>query len=219
MRRTHPKRFWLIARHRTGGMEVLTANLARGGEALPVFSLEDDANAFLRLGELGDDWRARETAGGELVSVLCGPCAGVERVVLDPIGLPGPLAEGLDGPSSTEREAFMRSLLNPRPSRTVTSGPGLARGRAGTRANGNVREEVTEEVRGMWNKLFGGRDEPSRAKVDAVVRVVDRYLSEEARLRGLQSEKQTIHPTDLPPDRRRALIEEVFAILGKAEKR
>ena len=71
----------------------------------------------------------------------------------------------------------------------------------------------------MWNKLFGGRDEPSRAKVDAVVRVVDRYLSEEARLRGLQSEKQTIHPTDLPPDRRRALIEEVFAILGKAEKK
>ena len=215
MRRTHPKRFWLIARHRTGGMEVLTANLARGGEALPVFSLEDDANAFLRLGELGDDWRARESAGGELVSVLCGPCAGVERVVLDPIGLPGPLAEGLDGPSSTEREAFMRSLLNPRPSRTLTSGPGLAPSRAGTRANGNVREEV----RGMWNKLFGGRDEPSRAKVDAVVRVVDRYLSEEARLRGLQSEKQTIHPTDLPPDRRRALIEEVFAILGKAEKK
>jgi hypothetical protein len=215
VRRTHPKRFWLIARHRTGGMEVLTANLARGGEALPVFSLEDDANAFLRLGELGDDWRARETAGGELVSVLCGPCAGVERVVLDPIGLPGPLAEGLDGPSSTEREAFMRSLLNPRPSRTLTSGPGPAPSRAGTRANGNVREEV----RGMWNKLFGGRDEPSRAKVDAVVRVVDRYLSEEARLRGLQSEKQTIHPTDLPPDRRRALIEEVFAILGKAEKK
>jgi hypothetical protein len=71
----------------------------------------------------------------------------------------------------------------------------------------------------MWNKLFGGRDEPSRAKVDALVRVVDRYLSEEARLRGLQSEKQTIHPTDLPPDRRRALIEEVFAILGKAEKK
>jgi hypothetical protein len=207
----------LIARRRTGGMEVLTAALARGGEALPVFSLEDEANTFLRLGALGDDWRARETAGGELVSVLCGPCAGVERVVLDP-GLPGLLAEGLDGPLSTEREAFVGSLLNSRPSRMSESGPSLARGRAGTRANGNVREEVTEEVTGMWNKLFGGRDEPSRAKVDAVVRVVDRYLSEEARLRGLQSERQTIHPRDLPPDRRRALIEEVFAILGPAEK-
>src|SRR3954468_3076028 len=85
MRRTHPKRFWLIARHRTGEIEVLTTNLARGGEALPVFSFEDEANVFLRLGALGDDWRARETGGGELVSVLCGPCAGVDRVVLDPI--------------------------------------------------------------------------------------------------------------------------------------
>jgi hypothetical protein len=51
----------------------------------------------------------------------------------------------------------------------------------------------------MWSKLFGGRDELPRAKVEAVVRVVDRYLSEEAKLRGLQSEKQTIHPRDLPP--------------------
>ena len=66
----------------------------------------------------------------------------------------------------------------------------------------------------MWSKLFGGRDEPPRAKVEAVVLVVDRYLSEEARLRGLQSERQTIHPRDLPPDKRRALAEEVFAILG-----
>jgi hypothetical protein len=67
----------------------------------------------------------------------------------------------------------------------------------------------------MWNKLFGGGDGLPRAKVDAVVGVVDRYLSEEARLRGLHSEKQTIHPRDLPADKRRALIEEVFAILGE----
>ena len=67
----------------------------------------------------------------------------------------------------------------------------------------------------MWNKLFGGGDGLPRAKVDAVVSVVDRYLSEEARLRGLHSEKQTIHPRDLPPDKRRALIEELFAILGE----
>ena len=95
-------------------MEVLTTNLACGGEALPVFSFEDEANVFLRLGALGDDWRARETAGGELVSVLCGPCAGVDRVVLDPVPLPGSLVEGLNGLLSTGREAFMRSLLNPR---------------------------------------------------------------------------------------------------------
>ena len=71
----------------------------------------------------------------------------------------------------------------------------------------------------MWNKLFGGGDGLPRERVDAVVRVVDRYLSDEAKLRGLQTEKQTIHPRDLPPDKRRALIEEVFAILGETGKR
>ena len=71
----------------------------------------------------------------------------------------------------------------------------------------------------MWNKLFGSGDRLPRERVDAVVRVVDRYLSEEAELRGFQTEKQTIHPRDLPPDKRRALIEEVFAILGETGKR
>lgn len=70
----------------------------------------------------------------------------------------------------------------------------------------------------MWNKLFGGGDGLPRARVDAVVRVIDRHLSEEAKLRGLQSERQTIHPRDLPPGKRRALIEEVFAVLGKRRK-
>ena len=71
----------------------------------------------------------------------------------------------------------------------------------------------------MWNKVFGGGDGLAREKVDAVVRVIDRYLGEEATLRSLQSEKQTIHPKDLPPDKRRALTEEVFAILEKDRKR
>jgi hypothetical protein len=70
----------------------------------------------------------------------------------------------------------------------------------------------------MWNKLFGGGDGLSREKVDAVVRAIDRYLGEEATLRSL-SEKQTIHPRDLPPDKRRALTEEVFAILEDIRKK
>jgi hypothetical protein len=41
---------------------------------------------------------------------------------------------------------------------------------------------------------------------------------EEAELRRLQTEKQTIYPGDLPPDKRRALIEEVFAIFGETGK-
>jgi hypothetical protein len=71
----------------------------------------------------------------------------------------------------------------------------------------------------MWGKLFGGGNGLPRERVDAVARVVDRYLSEEAGLRGFRSEKQTIHPVDLPPDKRRPLIEEVFAILGETGKR
>jgi hypothetical protein len=71
----------------------------------------------------------------------------------------------------------------------------------------------------MWSKLFGGGDRLPREKVDAVVRVIDRYLAEEAELRRLQSEKQTIHPRDLPPDKRRALIEEVFTILADTREK
>ena len=71
----------------------------------------------------------------------------------------------------------------------------------------------------MWSKLFGGGDELSRERIDPMVWVVNRYLFEEAELYRLQSEKQTIHPRDLAPDERRALIEEVFAILGEIEKR
>jgi hypothetical protein len=71
----------------------------------------------------------------------------------------------------------------------------------------------------MWSKLFGGGDGLPRETVDAVVRVIDRYLGEEAELRRLQSERQTVHPRDLPPDKRRAMIEEVIAILASTRKR
>jgi hypothetical protein len=69
----------------------------------------------------------------------------------------------------------------------------------------------------MWSKLFG--DGLPREKVDVVVRVIDRYLGEEAELRRLQSERQTVYPRDLLPDKRRARIEEVFAILASTWKR
>ena len=71
----------------------------------------------------------------------------------------------------------------------------------------------------MWSRLTRGGDGLPREKVDAIVRLIDRYLAEEAQTRNLQSDKQTIHPRDLPPDKRRALIEEVFAILGETGKR
>jgi hypothetical protein len=131
VRRTYSRRFWLIAEYRTGGMEVLRITLASGEEALPVFSFEDEAKMFLKLGALGGGWRVRVTTAGELTSVLCSLCANVDRVVLDPVPLPGPLIEGLNRLLSMEREAFMGALLNRWRFRSPASGCGVVRRRAG----------------------------------------------------------------------------------------
>ena len=111
MRKSYSRPFWLIVKYRTGGMEVLRIKLASGEEALPVFSFEDEARMFFELGT-SDGWRVRETAAGELISILFGPCAGVRRVALDP--LPGQDAAALVGPVSMERRVFMESLLEKR---------------------------------------------------------------------------------------------------------
>ena len=214
MRRTYPRPFWLIVKHRTGGMEVLRTPLTSGAEeAVAVFGFEAEARVFLELGARGDGWWVRETTPGELTSVLYGPCADVGRVLLDP--LPRPLAEAPSNLVSMGRKAFAEWCLNGDrsgrrpPTRGVVAGePG--RPREGQRPKGGIA---------MWSKLFGGKDELPREKVDAVVRAIDHYLAEEAELRGLQSERQTIHPRDLPPDKRQALIREVFAILRETNKR
>jgi hypothetical protein len=70
----------------------------------------------------------------------------------------------------------------------------------------------------MWSRLTRGGNGLPREKVEAVVRLIDRYLAEEAQLRNLQSDKQTIHPRDLPPNKREALIDEIFEILKDIRK-
>ena len=65
----------------------------------------------------------------------------------------------------------------------------------------------------MWSRLTRGGSGLPREKVEAIVRLIDRYLAEEGQLRNLQSDKQTIHPRDLPPQKREALIGEIFEIL------
>ena len=70
----------------------------------------------------------------------------------------------------------------------------------------------------MWSRLTRGGDGLPREKVDAVVRLIDKYLGEEAQLRNLQSDKQTIHPRDLPPQKRAAMIDEIFEILKDTRK-
>ena len=54
-------------------------------------------------------WRARESSAGELVSVLCGPCAGVEKVALDPS--PEMVVEGTVRLVSLLRECFMNLII------------------------------------------------------------------------------------------------------------
>ena len=71
----------------------------------------------------------------------------------------------------------------------------------------------------MWSRLTRGGDGLPREKVDAIVRLIDRYLAEGAQTRSLQSDKQTIHPRDLPPQKREALIDEIFEILKDTRKR
>ena len=76
---------WLISEHKNGRMEVLTIETG-GEEALPLFTLEEEAETFLRLqAPAREGLGARETTRGELASVLYGPCARVKRVLLDPL--------------------------------------------------------------------------------------------------------------------------------------
>ena len=70
----------------------------------------------------------------------------------------------------------------------------------------------------MWSRLTRGGDGLPREKVDAIVRLIDQYLAEEASHRNPQSDKQTIHPRHLPPDKREALIDEIFEILKDSKR-
>ena len=103
--------FWLITGHENGGMELLTIDSDDGGETLPVFSFEEEAEMFLGFEALGRGWRVRETTGGELISVLYGLCTSVRRVALDPLPA-GVGGEALVGLLSLEREDFARSLAS-----------------------------------------------------------------------------------------------------------
>ena len=88
-RRAGTQRYWIIARDAKDGFgqpDLLTVDLDGTGEALPVFSFEEEAEMFLWLQRTEEDGReVRETTPGQLVSILYGPCADVGRVMLDPL--------------------------------------------------------------------------------------------------------------------------------------
>jgi hypothetical protein len=115
---TRSKPLWIIVRHQNNRMEVLTDSLKDyRGSFLAVFSFEEEAQTFLGLlkdEEKQKGWSTRETAPGELVSVLMAPCADVLEVALDP--LPSSLSFGrtMLPLVSVKREAFVRRLLEER---------------------------------------------------------------------------------------------------------
>jgi hypothetical protein len=76
--------YWLISKRRRGRVDIWTTGLADGRSVLPVFSFEEEAALFLSLGVQGN-WQVRRVGPGELVSLLYGPCRGVELVALDPV--------------------------------------------------------------------------------------------------------------------------------------
>ena len=96
--------FQLIVRQQARGMEVFT--VGDTGEVLPVFTFEEEAEMFFRLGvPEKEGWRLREITRGELASVLYGSCREVTHVSLDPV--PG-MVEFV----SLSRERFIEVILS-----------------------------------------------------------------------------------------------------------
>lgn len=101
--------YWLISKNENGRIEIFTALLADGEEALPIFSYEQEAELFLGFRAAESGWRIRESTAGELISVLCGPCADVKEVSLDP--LPEMVAEGTLCLVNLSRKRFVNLVL------------------------------------------------------------------------------------------------------------
>jgi hypothetical protein len=89
-------------------MEVLTIDVG-GKVVLPIFSFQEEGELFLRLETTKVDWWPRETSTGELVSLLLGLCARVDKVALDP--LPGLGERKLVELVSIGRRYFVRHLM------------------------------------------------------------------------------------------------------------
>jgi hypothetical protein len=102
---------WMIARHDANGRLVpLCVRGAGVSRILPIFSFEEEARMFLRLGDYeGSRWQARASCAGELVSVLCGPCSDAKGVALDP--LPEMLKDGTVELVLVGRRRFLGQLL------------------------------------------------------------------------------------------------------------
>ena len=96
---------YLIASQKDDRLTLLTLAGTPRGRALPVFDTRRAAREYLRLGGLVG-WRVRESTVGELVSILLGPLAGVERVLVSPSPYPDVFEDGVG------RKEFVAALLD-----------------------------------------------------------------------------------------------------------
>lgn len=155
--RAQRRPLWLITNHENGRMGVFTLDPDSNRETLPVFSFEEEAETFLRLGAPGTQWRARKTTGGELISILYGPCAGVKKVTLDPLpGVDGGMFSDL---VSLGRDKFLRTfaggsaVLRERPLVETTASPEPSRnGSEGRTENETDWYEPVSVRAGVQNK-------------------------------------------------------------------
>ena len=111
-RRAGTQRYWVIAKDGFGQPDLLTVDLDGAGQALPVFSFEEEAEMFLWLQTTEDEREVRETTPGQLVSILYGPCADVGRVMLDP--LPEIGARMQNSLLGMDRNDFVESVMGAR---------------------------------------------------------------------------------------------------------
>ncbi len=122
-RRAGTQRYWVIAKDAKdapdgfGQPDLHTVDLDGTGQALPVFSFEEEAEMFLWLQTTEDGREVRETTPGQLVSILYGPCADVGRVMLDPLPEIGARIQisllGMDRNDFVESVMGARSLETP----------------------------------------------------------------------------------------------------------
>ena len=99
---------YVVARDGDKGLEVLRVPPEGRGQVLPVFSAGWAARGHLFAEAPGGGWHVKACAPGELISLLAGPCAGVEWVALDP--MPGRRSVG-GAANMMPRENFVDYLL------------------------------------------------------------------------------------------------------------
>jgi hypothetical protein len=80
-----------------------------GYEMLPVFGFREEAEMYLQIEMLDDDWQIKKTSAGELLSMLSGSHAGVRSVTIDPY--PSALSHEAAKPAGIDPEWFVSRVM------------------------------------------------------------------------------------------------------------